>query len=50
MKNLNEMNLTEKKAIAYDIIVQIDNLRNQLQIVNQAIQEDLKNEKPSGTA
>ena len=35
MKNLNEMDITELKALAFDSIVQIEQQQNNLKIINQ---------------
>lgn len=45
MKTLDEMNLIEKKAAAYDIIAQLENLNRQLQIINQSIQKEFGSPK-----
>ena len=45
MKQLNEMNITEKKAMAYDILANLENLQRQLQLTNQSISEEMNKPK-----
>lgn len=41
------MNLTELKAKAYDLLAQIEYLQRELQLTNQQIAEESKNENTS---
>ena len=40
--NLNEMNLTDLKALAYDQLVQLDQVQGNLKVINQQIANKLK--------
>lgn len=47
---LNELSLTDLKALAYDLISQMEAAQNQLQIVNGEIANRLKNKQIEGSA
>lgn len=38
--DLKTMTLEQKKAVAYDLIVQLETVQRNLQIINQSIQND----------
>ena len=42
--DLNTKTITELKAMAYDVITQIEHLQNNVRIINQTILEKLKEE------
>ena len=39
MKDLNEMDITELKALAFDAIVTIEQQQNNLKVINQKLNE-----------
>ena len=42
--DLNTKTITELKAMAYDVIIQIEHLQNNVRIINQTILEKQKEE------
>lgn len=40
------MTLAEKKALAYDLINELNKVQNNLQVLNKSIVEEINNEKP----